>query len=220
MTLSRPTGETDGRSKDRRTDSRGEGKPEIPHRLRARGTALQMPGPRVAVEGMGRAEDTRAARSRLVRAFPARGLPLPLQFTLCQTPRELRPEVQSRRPEDRSLRAAIFGPGRGRRWRSGARGSVCERRLPGPQRRHRLGREGKASRGAGWRLDRPSVTSSGPRSGAAPCRLLACQGARQGGAPRLRVGARHWQRESPEKIPRPDVLGLSAGASAATAAPP
>lgn len=41
-------------------------------------------------------------------------------------------------------------------------------------------REGEP--GAGWRLDRASVTSSGPRSGAAPCRLLARQGARRGGA--------------------------------------
>lgn len=53
---------------------------------------------------------------------------------------------------------------------------------PGPRRRHRLRREGKASRGAGWRLDRASVTSRGSQGGASPCRLLACQEERQGGA--------------------------------------
>lgn len=145
---------------------------------------------------MGRAENAPAARGSSA-LFPRVAFLFPLRFTLCQAPRELRPEVQSRRPEDRSLRAAIFGPGRGRRWRSGARGSVCERRLPGPRRRHRLWREEKASRGAGWRLDRPSVTSSGPRSGAAPRRLLACQGARQGGA-----HGSEWERATGSASPR------------------
>lgn len=78
-----------------------------------------------------------------------------------------------------------------------SRGSVCERRWRGPRRRHRLWREGKASRGAGWRLDRPSVTSSGPRSGSAPSRRLACQGARQGGA-----HGSEWERATGSASPR------------------
>lgn len=130
-----------------------------------------------------RARRSRLARPRFSRAWPSSSPLHHLPFTLCRAPRELRAEAQSRSPDDRSLRAAIFGPGCGRSWRAGVRGSACERWVPpGLRRRQRLRREGKASRGAGWRLDRASVTSSGPQSGAAPCRLLACQEARRGGA--------------------------------------
>lgn len=132
---------------------------------------------------MGRAEDARASGGSGALFPRVAFLPrTPLQFTLCRAPRELRAEAQSRSPEDRSLRAAIFGPGCGRRWRGGARGSVCERWLSGAAAASPAKERREGEPGAGWRLDRASVTSSRPQSGAAPCRLLACQGARLGGA--------------------------------------
>jgi hypothetical protein len=108
------------RQTDRQTDKRRRGYPETraspsPH-PQPPGTALQMPDPRPEAVEMGRAKNARAARSSSARGLPL--APLHLQFTLCRAPRELRAEAPSRSPEDRSLRAAIFGPGCGRRWRA------------------------------------------------------------------------------------------------------
>lgn len=82
-----------------------------PERLRAP-TELQMPDPRLEAVEMGRAKNARAVRISSA-LFPRVAFLFPhhLQFTLCRAPRELRAEAQSRSPEDKSLRAAIFGPG-------------------------------------------------------------------------------------------------------------
>lgn len=102
-----------------------------PRRLRAL-PELQMPDPRLEAVEMGRAKNARAVRISSA-LFPrvAFLFPLHLQFTLCRAPRELRAEAQSRSPDDKSLRAAIFGPGCRSGWRGGARGSACKCWLPG-----------------------------------------------------------------------------------------
>lgn len=145
---------------------------------------------------MGRAEDARAARGssalfpRVAFLFP------PSTYLVPGAPRAAaggaEPEAGGQEFESRHLRTRAREEVEERSARECVRAPVA-----GPRRRHRLWREGKASRGAGWRLDRPSVTSSGPRSGAAPCRLLACQGARQGGA-----HGSEWERATGSASPR------------------
>lgn len=138
---------------------------EHPQRRRG-GTPSRAPVPRPRAAETG----SRAGGLGMGRGGTAgtRGLPCALllrvaflspHFTLDRAAPELRAQAPRRSPEESSLKAAIFQPRCARTWRAGARPCVPEPVHRPPRRPPR--QEGRRA-GAFRRLDRASLTSSGP----------------------------------------------------------
>lgn len=169
LSSSRPIKEADGEAKTDKTDRRPVARASLkPDRLRAPGTArcrCQVPGWRWWGRAGQRTRAPLAARPRFFffssRAWPSSS---PSIYLVPGAPRaagrgaEAKPGGQEF--ESRHLRTRVREELEGLEER-GERAGVCASAgCPGPRRRHRLRREGKGEPwGAGWRLDRASVTS-------------------------------------------------------------